>query len=191
MPDKFYLGVDIGTYETKGVLVNLEGKVITQSAKKHQLLVPQQGWAEHRPIEDWWNDFVFICLPTPMNSDGSCHIDIVESVLTDFNYISTLGNNYCKLFIIKSTVPPGTTKGWNEKLSNIDIVFNPEFLTEANSVEDYKNQNRIILGGENGWNNSSLVDYSIDSCSVCAIGEAALLKNMGFHQIKRQFNFII
>ena len=95
------------------------------------------------------SDIIFVCLPTPMNSDGSCHIDIVESVLTDFNYISTLGNNYCKLFIIKSTVPPGTTKMWNEKLSNIDIVFNPEFLTEANSVEDYKNQNRIILGGEN------------------------------------------
>tara|TARA_Y100000590_G_scaffold333565_1_gene379450 strand:+ start:2314 stop:3810 length:1497 start_codon:yes stop_codon:yes gene_type:complete len=61
MTNKFYLGVDIGTYETKGVLVNLEGVVIAQSAKKHQLIVPQQGWAEHRPIEDWWNDFVFIC----------------------------------------------------------------------------------------------------------------------------------
>jgi UDPglucose 6-dehydrogenase len=30
----------------------------------------------------------------------------------------------------------------------LDIVFNPEFLTEANAVEDYKNQNRIIIGGE-------------------------------------------
>ena len=95
------------------------------------------------------SDIVFVCLPTPMNSDGSCHIDIVEEVLTDFNYISSLGNQYCKLFVIKSTVPPGTTKMWNEKLTNIEIVFNPEFLTEANFVEDYKNQNRIILGGKN------------------------------------------
>ena len=29
----------------------------------------------------------------------------------------------------------------------MDIVFNPEFLTERNAVEDYNNQNRIILGG--------------------------------------------
>jgi UDPglucose 6-dehydrogenase len=36
---------------------------------------------------------------------------------------------------------------WNTKFKNIQIVFNPEFLTEANSVEDFKNQNRIIIGG--------------------------------------------
>jgi UDPglucose 6-dehydrogenase len=30
----------------------------------------------------------------------------------------------------------------------LDIVFNPEFLTEANANEDYKNQNRIVVGGE-------------------------------------------
>ena len=95
------------------------------------------------------SDIIFVCLPTPMNVDGSCHIDIVESVLRDFNYISTLGKGYCNLFILKSTVPPGTTKMWNSKLSHIDIVFNPEFLTEANFVNDYKNQNRIILGGKN------------------------------------------
>ena len=32
-------------------------------------------------------------------------------------------------------------------MKNLEIVFNPEFLTEANFVEDFKNQNRIILGG--------------------------------------------
>jgi UDPglucose 6-dehydrogenase len=36
---------------------------------------------------------------------------------------------------------------WNEKFKNIQIVFNPEFLTEANAIEDFKNQNRIIIGG--------------------------------------------
>jgi UDPglucose 6-dehydrogenase len=37
---------------------------------------------------------------------------------------------------------------FDKKFNNIDIVFNPEFLTEANANEDYKNQNRIIIGGE-------------------------------------------
>ena len=27
------------------------------------------------------------------------------------------------------------------------MVFNPEFLTEANYIDDFKNQNRIIIGG--------------------------------------------
>jgi len=96
-----------------------------------------------------FSDVIFVCLPTPMNSNGSCHIDIVESVLNDFNYISSLGDVYCNLFVVKSTIPPGTTKMWNKKLNNIDIVFNPEFLTEANFLDDYKNQTRIILGGKN------------------------------------------
>ena len=60
MTEKYYLGIDIGTYETKGVLVNDKGEVIAQSAKKHEMIVPQSGWAEHRPNEDWWGDFTFV-----------------------------------------------------------------------------------------------------------------------------------
>ena len=54
---KYTVGVDIGTFETKGVLVNELGKVEAQAHKSHKMLVPQPGWAEHRPNEDWWGDF--------------------------------------------------------------------------------------------------------------------------------------
>ena len=57
---KHYLGVDIGTYETKGVITDGEGRIVAQAARPHQMLVPQPGWAEHRPEEDWWGDFVFV-----------------------------------------------------------------------------------------------------------------------------------
>ncbi|MDC6464864.1 nucleotide sugar dehydrogenase [bacterium] len=89
------------------------------------------------------SDVVFVCLPTPMNQDGSCNIDIVEGVITQLN------ENYNSTVVIKSTIPPGTTDRLNEKYSNIDIVFNPEFLTEANAVDDFENQTRIVLGGSN------------------------------------------
>jgi len=49
--------------------------------------------------------------------------------------------------VIKSTVPPGTTDSLNKEYSHIDVVFNPEFLTEANAVDDFKHQTRIIIGG--------------------------------------------
>ncbi len=52
-----------------------------------------------------------------------------------------------KTVVIKSTVPPGTTSKWNKQFKPIDIIFNPEFLTEANAVSDYEKQTRIILGG--------------------------------------------
>jgi xylulokinase len=57
---KHYLGVDIGTFETKGVIVDQGGRIVATAARPHQMLVPQPGWAEHRPQEDWWEDFVFV-----------------------------------------------------------------------------------------------------------------------------------
>ncbi len=86
--------------------------------------------------------YIFICLPTPMNKDGSCNIDIVSKVIGDLNKISKSEG-----LILKSTVPPGTTEQLNQMFLNVEIVFNPEFLTERNAVSDYENQNRIILGG--------------------------------------------
>ena len=55
-----YLGIDIGTFESKGVLVDGGGRIVASAARPHKLIVPQPGWAEHRPREDWWDDFTFI-----------------------------------------------------------------------------------------------------------------------------------
>ncbi|MEP4195492.1 MAG: FGGY-family carbohydrate kinase [Aliishimia sp.] len=57
----YTLGIDIGTYETKGVLVDETGVVHAQAARGHKMLVPEPSWAEHQPEEDWWGDFVFVC----------------------------------------------------------------------------------------------------------------------------------
>ena len=56
-----YLGIDIGTFESKGVLVDGEGRIVASASKPHKMLVPRPGWAEHRPRQDWWGDFTFIC----------------------------------------------------------------------------------------------------------------------------------
>ena len=89
---------------------------------------------------------IFVCLPTPMNKDGSCNISIVEQVLTGID-LTTDNLETERNIIIKSTIPPGTTAKWNRRFESLNIVFNPEFLTEANAVSDYENQDRIILGG--------------------------------------------
>ena len=56
----YTLGVDIGTYSSKGVIVNGKGAIIAEAQRPHEMLVPRPGWAEHRPEEDWWGDFVYI-----------------------------------------------------------------------------------------------------------------------------------
>lgn len=54
------LGIDIGTFETKGVLVALDGTILATATRPHKMLVPRPGWAEHRAEEDWWSDFVHV-----------------------------------------------------------------------------------------------------------------------------------
>ena len=100
---------------------------------------------------------IFVCVPTPMNKDGSCHTNIVEEVVSEINEIvletESFPYHVKPIVVIKSTVPPGTTDRLHNKNRGLDVIFNPEFLTEANFIEDFKNQTRIILGGtRNGTN---------------------------------------
>ena len=90
---------------------------------------------------------VFVCLPTPMNPDGSCDTSLVRSVVSEVDQTCLSSNLVGRIVVIKSTVPPGTTADLDAQCSSIDVVFSPEFLTEANSFDDFKNQTRIILGG--------------------------------------------
>ncbi|MAR84699.1 MAG: hypothetical protein CL869_00685 [Cytophagia bacterium] len=88
---------------------------------------------------------IFVCLPTPMKMNGVCDTSIVQGAISELNDI--IDHKSDKIIVIKSTIPPGTTENFNREYSNLNIVFNPEFLTEANFIEDFRNQNRIILGG--------------------------------------------
>lgn len=91
-----------------------------------------------------FSNVYFVCLPTPMYEDGEADLSIVEGALKRLSQIS--GE---RIAVVKSTVPPGSTERWNEmfKDTGLRVVFNPEFLTEANALNDMRNQNRIVLGG--------------------------------------------
>tara|TARA_A100001201_G_scaffold134146_1_gene121613 strand:- start:940 stop:1806 length:867 start_codon:yes stop_codon:yes gene_type:complete len=90
-------------------------------------------------------DIVFVCVPTPMRLDGSCDTRILESAVQGV-YDECKKKGEYPVLIIKSTIPPGTTKRINSKYEDMSVLFSPEFLTEANSFEDFKNQTRIIIG---------------------------------------------
>ena len=59
MAKKYLLGVDIGTSETKGTLCDTEGNILGMQKQKHDLIIPEPGFAEHDPAE-WWSDFCTI-----------------------------------------------------------------------------------------------------------------------------------
>jgi UDPglucose 6-dehydrogenase len=93
-------------------------------------------------------EIIFVCLPTPMYMDsGECDTSIVRDVIVELdNFAVELGVN--RTAIIKSTVPPGTTQSLNSLCANLNVCFSPEFLTEANAVEDFNSQDRIVIGSD-------------------------------------------
>tara|TARA_Y100001963_G_scaffold156619_1_gene250684 strand:+ start:285 stop:1136 length:852 start_codon:yes stop_codon:yes gene_type:complete len=91
-------------------------------------------------------EIIFQCLPTPMKSTGECNLKIIKESLRNVEKEArTQSRN--PIVVIKSTVPPGTTERLNRSCENTTVIFSPEFLTEANHIDDFKNQTRIIIGG--------------------------------------------
>jgi len=85
-------------------------------------------------------EIIFVCVPTPMRNDGLADTSIVEEVVSQ---IASFPKQ--RIIVIKSTVPPGTTDRLQQLYPRHAIFFNPEFLTEKNSREDYIN-GPVIIG---------------------------------------------
>ena len=90
------------------------------------------------------SDFIFLSVPTPSNPDGSMHLGILESALKDIETVNKRSDN---IILIRSTIVPGTTEMLAKRFVGLNIVFNPEFLTERSAKFDFINQSRFILGG--------------------------------------------
>ncbi|MEA4893825.1 MAG: FGGY-family carbohydrate kinase [Oscillospiraceae bacterium] len=54
---KFFMGIDIGTFGSKGTLVNENAEIIAERSEEHQMEVPHPGYAEHDAEKTWWGDF--------------------------------------------------------------------------------------------------------------------------------------
>jgi UDPglucose 6-dehydrogenase len=87
--------------------------------------------------------FIFITLPTPMKEDGSCDLTNIHMALNELNKRAA-----GITAIIKSSIPPGTSKLLAGQYRNVSIVFSPEFLTERNANQDFEKQDKVILGGD-------------------------------------------
>jgi len=88
---------------------------------------------------------VFICLPTPVNADGTYFVDDIKKIVKQINDYQT----GC-IFIIRSTVFPGFALALQKELGINTVISNPEFLSEATAVQDTKNPPFILIGGIEG-----------------------------------------
>lgn len=91
-------------------------------------------------------DVVLLCLPTPMDADGSADLAAVRSAVSALREVLPPG---C-VVVTKSTVPVGTAREIRRLLDrhDVEIVSNPEFLREGTAVHDFLHPDRIVVGAE-------------------------------------------
>ena len=90
------------------------------------------------------SDFIFLSVPTPSKKDGSIDLSILKDAIQSIDNVNKSEN----IILVRSTVVPGTTRNIQKEFPKLNIVFNPEFLTERSAAFDFINQSRVILGGE-------------------------------------------
>ena len=92
-------------------------------------------------------EFIFLCLPTPEGDDGRADLRFIDAVVEEL----ATEVDQDAIFVIKSTVPPGTVARVRKKLADLGsqarIVSHPEFLREGQAVADFLHPDRIVVGG--------------------------------------------
>jgi len=107
-------------------------------------------------------DYVFCAVDTPPAENGGTDLTQVIDAATKFaNQIQKYA-----VFIIKSTVPLGTSKIIKDLIHDIikkrnvdiefDVVSNPDFLTEGNAIKNFMKPDRIIIGIDNERSRSAM-----------------------------------
>jgi UDPglucose 6-dehydrogenase len=89
---------------------------------------------------------VFLCLPTPESEDGHADLSFIHAVVDELANVVSEDT----LFVVKSTVPPGTAASLRKRLADLGstarLVSHPEFLREGKAVEDFMEPDRIVVG---------------------------------------------
>ncbi len=75
-----YLGIDVGTSGTKGIMVNDRGDLLGEAEAGYEVATPHPGWTEQSPA-DWWAAVQTVCrdlvercgVPAAMGLTGQMH----------------------------------------------------------------------------------------------------------------------
>ena len=144
-PEKLKLGI-VGAGFVGGSVINGFDKNVEQF-----VVDPAYNDNTIDMLIDFGPSITFICVPTPKSvNHKDVDVSAVRQGLSDL-----YDRGYKGIAAIKSTITPKhlTTM---KKDFGVKIVYNPEFLTEANAHQDFINPNMQVLGGK--WRDCDTVE---------------------------------
>jgi UDPglucose 6-dehydrogenase len=117
-------------------------------------------------------DFVFTCVPTPQDEDGSSDLSYVIAATQAMKDLLKPG----AILVTKSTVPVGSAQIVEDAIArtDIEVASNPEFLREGAAVHDFQNPDRIVVGARSTQVAQKVMDlYSKIECEKMLTSQAA------------------
>lgn len=159
---------------TIGIIgVGFVGNAILSSLKNERLKINDSAKGHDSSYDELHAcEAIFVCVPSPSKSDGSCDTSILEDVLQKLK-------GYTGVIISKVTAPPGVYSVLQKKYPQ--LVYIPEFLTAANATDDYSRTKKFIIGGNVlAYQNEAVrvmrYSHNGSTFSYCSIEEASFVK---------------
>lgn len=93
-------------------------------------------------------DVVFVCLPTPMGADGRCDLSAVDGFFRDVTTRADVSPEAVREagYVLRSTVPVGTTRRLAREYGLPNLLHCPEFLTARCAATDAQLPARNVVG---------------------------------------------
>lgn len=132
------------------------------------------------------SEIIFACLPTPYDEK---HLRIDLAVFDEvMAQVCPPLAKQGKVMVIKSTVVPGTTRRYGGRYPDVPFAMNPEFLTEANYLQDFVNPDRIVIGADNDWVAQKVIDLYRTCFSAATI---VRMSTVAAEIVKYQANILL
>ncbi len=91
-------------------------------------------------------EYIFICLPTPVQANGDYYVEDITKIISELSKFSSFEKS---VVIIRSTVYPGYNLSLRTEYGWMNIVSNPEFLSEDTWKEDALKPQLVVIGADN------------------------------------------
>jgi xylulokinase len=127
MTAQLLMGIDVGTYSSKGVLCTASGELLAQHQVEHGMAVPRPGWAEHDADGVWWRD---VCaISHTLLADAHVTGDDVAAIA-----VSALGPDLVPLDVHGRALRPAILYGIDtrsgQEIADLNARFGAEDMAE-------------------------------------------------------------
>ena len=121
----YFMGIDTGTSETKGVLIDADAAIVAQSSATHEAMSPFANAYEYDAEKDWWGDFCAVSRDLIAKSGVDPH---------DIKAVTTSALGLCCVAVDENCVPTryaisyGIDGRAEKQMRDLEAEWGPEFI---------------------------------------------------------------